>query len=285
MAEEAKKEEQQKEEPKDSAAAGAAAGNAAGKAPTGFRHLLGEKKGMTQVYDGQGQLRAVTVIEAGPCVVANVRTPEKNGYSAVQLAFGKKREKSCNKAQLGQFKAAGIAPARALREFRLSDTKGFAVGQVVDLEGRFKPLDFVDVFGLNKGHGFAGVMKRHNFRGMPGSHGASDKERSPGSLTSRRSLGKVLAGQRMAGHMGHEAVAVQKIEVVQVEPEKNLIYINGSVPGPVGSVVVLAETVKDKKVRIIRKISTVLRDKMGNIIQAKGAKAAAKAQAKPAEKK
>ncbi|MBI4423853.1 MAG: 50S ribosomal protein L3 [Elusimicrobia bacterium] len=280
MADEAKKDEdQQQEAPGDSGAAAAAPA----RAPAGFRHVIGEKKGMTQIYDGQGNLRGVTVIQAGPCVVSGLRTPEKDGYSAVQLAFGQRKEKSFNKAQLGQFKAAGVKPAKALREFRLSDVKGFAVGQLVDLESRFKPLDYVDVRGVTKGKGFQGVMKRHNFRGMPGSHGASDKERSPGSLTSRRSLGKVLKGQRMAGHMGDVMSSVQKIEVVQVDPENNLLYVNGPVPGAAGSVVLVGETVKDKKARIIRKASTVLRDKMGNIIQAKGAKAAAKAQAKPAK--
>jgi len=282
MAEEAKKEETQTPA---APAAEAAATNGPAKAPEGFRRILGEKKGMTQIYDSLGHLRAVTVIEAGPCTVSSLRTAEKDGYTAIQLAFGKRREKSVSKPEAGQFKAAGIAPARALREFRFADLKGFAVGQIVDLEGRFKPLDYVDVRGVTKGKGFAGVMKRHNFRGMPGSHGASDKERSPGSLTSRRSLGRVLPGQRMAGHMGHEMLAIQKIEVILVDAAKNLIYVNGSVPGPAGCIVELAETVKDRKTRIIRKASTVLRDKMGNIIQAKGAKAAAKAQAKPAPEK
>ena len=255
------------------------------KAPAGFRQILGEKKGMTQLFDGQGRLRAVTVIEAGPCTVSSVRTKERDGYTAVQLAFGSRKEKNLGKPLAGQYKAAGLSPARALREFRVADVKGWAVGQIVDLEGRFKALDYVDVHAITKGRGFAGAMKRHGFHGLPGSHGASDKERSPGSLASRRALGRVLPGQRMAGHMGAVMTAVQKLEVVQVEPEKNLIYVNGSVPGPAGAVVTLAETVKDRKVRIIRKVSTVLRDKMGNIIQAKGAKAAAKAQAPKAPEK
>lgn len=286
-------EEEKKEEPKDSGAADAAPAKAAPaqaaagtKAPAGFRQMLGEKKGMTQLFDGQGKLRAVTVIQAGPCTVSNVRTKERDGYTAVQLAFGARKEKNVSKPLAGQFKAANLKPAKVLREFRVSDVKGWAVGQIVDLEGRFKVLDYVDVHGVTKGMGFQGAMKRHGFAGLPGSHGASDKERSPGSLASRRSLGRVLPGQRMAGHMGAVTTAVQKLEVVQVETDKNLIYVNGSVPGPVGSVVTLAETVKDKKVRIIRKIVSALRDKMGNIIQAKGAKAAAKAQApKAAEKK
>ena len=284
MADEAKKEEG-KTEPKDSTAADAAAGNAAAKAPTGFRNLLGEKKGMTQLFDGQGRLRAVTVIQAGPCTVSNVRTKERDGYTAIQLAFGSRKEKNLGKPLAGQYKAAGLKPAKALREFRVADVKGWTVGQVVDLEGRFKVLDYVDVHGITKGMGFQGAMKRHGFSGLPASHGASDKERSPGSLASRRSLGRVLPGQRMAGHMGHVATAVQKLEVVQVELEKHLIYVNGSVPGPAGSIVTLTETVKNRKVRIIRKMVSVLRDKMGNIIQAKGAKAAAKAQAPKAPEK
>ena len=256
------------------------------KAPVKFRCLLGEKKGMTQVYDNEGQLRAVTVIEAGPCPVIRVKTDASDHYKAVQLAFGKRKERSAAKPYLGQFKASGAAVSRYLREFRLQDTAGFEVGQVVDLEGRFKSGDYVDVHGVCKGKGFAGVMKRHNFRGMPGSHGASDKERSPGSLAARRSLGRVLPGQRMAGHLGDIGSTTQKIEVVQVDPAKNLIYVNGSVPGARGTLVTIAETVKNKKVRIVRKVSTVLRDKMGNIIVGKGAKARALAEAKAkAEKK
>ncbi len=262
-----------------------AAADGAKKAPATFRWLLGEKKGMTQVFTADGKLVPVTVIEAGPCPVYGIKTDEKDGYNAVQLGFGKRKEKSLTKSLLGQFKASSLPPAKYLREFRINETAGFAVGQQVDLEGRFKPLDYVDVHGVSKGKGFAGVMKRHNFRGLPGSHGASDKERSPGSLAARRSLGRVLPGQRMAGHLGNAATTVHKLEVVEVDPGKHLLYVNGSVPGPVGSLVFVGETVKNKKVRIIRKQVAVLRDKMGNIIKAKGAKAAAQATSKPAEKK
>ena len=175
------------------------------RAPSSFRSILGEKLGMTQIFHpADRRLYDVTVVKAGPCPILRVKTSEgPDGYNAVQLAYGARKEKSLSKADLGQFKKAGAAPARFVREIRVGDPKGLEAGQIVDLAGVFKPGDYVDVQGTSKGKGFAGVMKRHNFRGMPASHGASDKQRSPGSLASRRSLGRVLPGQRMAGRMGH----------------------------------------------------------------------------------
>lgn len=258
------------------------AASAPKKAPAGFRALLGVKRGMTQVYREDGRLCGVTEVEAGPCTVLRVRTMEADGYRAVQLGFGSVKEARLTKPLLGQFKAAGVAPARFVREFRVADTQGFETGQVVDLDGRFAPMDYVDVRGVSKGKGFAGVMKRHGFRGMPASHGSSDKERSPGSLAARRSLGRVLPGQRMAGHMGAEAVTVQKVEVVRADPATNRLYLYGSVPGPNGSLVLISETGKNRKKRVARKQAAVLRDKMGNIIKGKGAKARAQAEAKAA---
>ncbi|HVE12632.1 MAG TPA: 50S ribosomal protein L3 [Elusimicrobiota bacterium] len=246
------------------------AASGAAKAPAQLRALLGEKIGMTQVFNKDGELKAVTVVQAGPCAVVRVKAKDgKDGYSAVVVGFGAVREKSLNKAELGLFKKAGLQPMRHLKEFRLADVSGIAAGQAVDVS-RFAPGDFVDVQGSSKGKGFAGVMKRHNFRGMPASHGASDKERSPGSLTSRRSLGKVLKGQRMAGHMGDVTVTMSKLEVLQVEPETNKIYVHGPVPGANGSVVSILETSKNLKRRVVReKVKQVKRDKMGNIIQEK----------------
>lgn len=167
-----------------------------------------------------------------------------------------------------------------VREFRVNDTNGFEAGQTVDLEGRLTPGDYVDVQAVSKGKGFAGGMKRHGFHGMPASHGSSDKERSPGSLAARRALGRVLPGQRMAGHMGHETVSIQKIEVIQVDLARHRLFVNGAVPGPSGCLVRVYETVKNKKRKIVRKQSTVLRDKMGNIITTKSGKARAMADAK-----
>ena len=246
------------------------------KAPASFRSILGEKVGMTQVYGKDGKMYGVSVIKAGPCPVMRVKTVDsKDGYAAVQLAFGSRREKNVTSAQLGQFKAAQTAPAKYVREIRVSDVSGLEAGQTVVVDGAFSLGDYVDVRGTSKGKGFAGAMKRHNFRGMPASHGSSDKERSPGSLASRRSLGRVLPGQRMAGHMGAVSECVQKIEVIKIDPENNLIYVYGSVPGPRGGLVTLCQTVKSKKVRVDVVKSTIRKDKMGNIIKAAPSRAAA----------
>jgi len=264
MADEIKKETEEKK-----ADAAPEAASEVKTAPATFRVLIGEKVGMTQQFDADGECKAVTVVKAGPCRIMRVKTKEsKDGYNAVLLAYGDKKEKGLNKAQLGQYKAAGTAPAKVQREFRLTDAKDFEAGQTVGLEGRFAVGDYVDVQGVSKGKGFAGVMKRHNFGGLPASHGASDKERSPGSIASRRSLGRVVPGQRMAGHMGHVTVTVHKLEVVSVEPENNLVYLNGSVPGPRGSVIVVKETTKAmKKKPAKQKAKGPKKDKMGNIIK------------------
>lgn len=238
-------------------------------APTTFRAILGEKVGMSQVYHPKDKnLYGVTIVKAGPCPVLRVKTADSaDGYNAVQLGFGQRPEKSCSKPELGQFKKAGVAPQRHVKEIRVLDTKGLEVGQTVTLDTTFKPGDYVDVQGVTKGKGFAGVIKRHGFLGMPASHGASDKERSPGSLASRRSLGRVMPGQRMAGRMGGELLSTIKVEVVLTEPEKNLIYLAGPVPGPIGGLITIYETFMSKKVRTEVKVQTIKKDKMGNIIK------------------
>jgi large subunit ribosomal protein L3 len=238
------------------------------KAPLTLRALLGEKMGMTQLFNRDGERKAVTIVRAGPCAVVRIKVAEGDGYPAVLLGYGRPG-KHVRKSDAGQFKPAGVAPARHLREFRIpeAEIKGFKPGQTVDLAGRFNPGDYVDVQGTSKGKGFAGVMKRHGFRGMPAGHGASDKERSPGSLASRRSIGRVLPGQRMAGHMGVETVTIQKVEVLRVDTEKNLLFLGGAVPGPAGGLVTVRETVKRIKRRPDRpKVKQVKKDKMGNII-------------------
>ena len=239
------------------------------KAPATFRAILGEKIGMTQIFHPKDQnLYGVTIIQAGPCPVLRVKTADsKDGYDAVQLGFGTIKDKSRNLAERGQFKAAGVPSQKYVREIRLANMTGIEAGQVV-LADTFKTGDYVDVQGTSKGKGFAGVMKRHNFKGLPASHGASDKERSPGSLASRRSLGRVMPGQRMAGHLGAETMSTMKIEVVSVDTEKNLIYVAGAVPGPRGGLVTIFETVKSKKFRIDTIKSLIKKDKMGNIIKA-----------------
>lgn len=248
--------------------------NGAKKAPATFRAILGEKVGMTQIFHPKDKnLYDVTVVKAGPCPVLRVKTADsKDGYNAVQLGFGARKEKSFTKAELGQFKAAGAAPAKHVREIRVADSKGFEVGQTVAVEDIFKTGDYVDVQGVSKGRGFAGAMKRHGFRGLPASHGASDKQRSPGSLASRRSLGRVMPGQRMAGHHGATTTSTVKIEVVKVDPEQSLIYVAGPVPGPRGGLVTISETYMSKKFRTEVKVAAVKKDKMGNIIKPGAAK-------------
>jgi len=258
----------EKAEHKEATQEGTAGKPAAGLAPMTLRALLGEKLGMTQLFTKEGERKSVTIVKAGPCSVVRVKDHDgSDGYSAVVLGYG--REKHPRMADVGQFKAAQVEPMRHLKEFRVrdSDVKDFKPGQVVSLVGRFHPGDFVDVQGTSKGKGFAGVMKRHHFGGLPASHGASDKERSPGSLASRRSLGRVMPGQRMAGHMGMDTVTVQKVEVLRVRWSENLLYLGGAVPGPKGGLVTVLETVKALKRRPIRiKTKQVRKDKMGNII-------------------
>ncbi|MBI2362425.1 MAG: 50S ribosomal protein L3 [Elusimicrobia bacterium] len=244
------------------------------QAPATLRALLGEKMGMTQVFTPEGELKGVTVVKAGPCAVIQVKKADgPDGYSAVLIGFGEKRAKSVNGPEAGRFKKAGVAPLRHLREFRVKDAAGFEAGQALTVAGRFAVGDYVDVQGTSKGSGFQGAMKRHGFSGLPASHGASDKQRSPGSLASRRSLGRVLKGQRMAARKGGMTVTSQKIAVIKVDADENLIYLNGPVPGPAGGVVAIIETSATlKKVKAAVKSTGPKKDKMGNIIQAAASK-------------
>lgn len=228
------------------------------EAPATFRFAIGEKVGMTQLFDEKGNLHGVSVVKAGPCKVVRVRTMEKDGYCAVCVGFGEVKESKLNKPELGYFKKSGAAPVRHMKECRVLDINGFEIGQVISLDKIFKPGDYVDVQGTIKGRGFAGAMKRHGFAGQPASHGASDRERAPGGLASRRSLGKVLSGQRMAGHYGATTQTVAKIEVIKVDTENNLLFLKGSVPGAKGTIVSVLETSKTKKhvtAPIVQKIS------------------------------
>jgi len=211
--------------------------------PVVHKFLIGQKMGMTQIFDAAGNLHAATVVKAGPCRVAYTRTKEKDGYQAVCLGFGHKKEHRANAAEKGLAKKLSSAPLRHLREFRVNDLKGAAEGQTASVE-RFTAGEWVDLQGVTKGHGFAGGMKRHNFKGGPASHGASDRERAPGSLGSRRSLGRVLPGQRMAGHWGVETCSLQKVKVLKIIPEENLILVNSGIPGATGSMVYITLTNK-----------------------------------------
>jgi large subunit ribosomal protein L3 len=234
-------------------------------APANLRFVIGEKLGMTQLFDEKGNLHAVSVVKAGPCKIVRVRTQEKDGYTAVAIGFGDKKESKLNKPDAGNFKKLGVAPVKHIKECRLADIKGFEVGQTLDLGSIFKPGDYVDVQGKIKGRGFAGAMKRHGFAGQPASHGASDRERAPGGLASRRSLGKVLSGQRMAGHYGFTTTTISKIEVAKVDTANNLIFLKGSVPGAKGTIVSVLETSKPKKHVTAAQAQKVSASKAANI--------------------
>ena len=188
--------------------------------------IIGKKLGMTQVFEDDGKAAAVTAIEAGPCLVTQVKAVDKDGYNAIQLGFGEPRKlKSPRREHLkeaGQFKH--------LREFRLDDTKEIEVGQKIDVS-LFKSGDLVDIIGVSKGKGFAGVVKRHHFAGGPKTHGQSDRHRAPGSIGSGTSPGRVLKGLRMAGHMGSQRVTARNIEVFEADPARNLLLVKGAVPG------------------------------------------------------
>lgn len=211
--------------------------------PTG---ILGRKIGMTQVFDDQGNRVGVTVIEAGPCAVLQVKTVKKDGYDALQLGFADKREKNTTKPLVGHFAKANATPKRYVREVRLDGPAEAKVGDSVTvnvLEGVQK----VDVIGLNKGKGFAGVMKRWNFRGFGASHGCSKRHRSPGSLGRHMSINKgVPKGKRMAGHLGQERITIQGLKLVKIDGEHNLLLVKGAVPGANGDLVIVRKSIQEK---------------------------------------
>ena len=208
-----------------------------------LKGLIGKKIGMTQIFDEQGVAWTVTLIEAGPCYVTQVRMPEKEGYSAVQLGFGESNPKRLTGGQLGHLKANEVPPMRYLREFRVKD-HGLKVGDKLTVSDAFTVGERVDVIGVSKGKGFAGAVKRHHFHGMNATHGTSDRNRAPGSRGSGTTPGRGYKGARGAGHMGQDRVTTQNIKVVMVDPERNLIAINGAVPGGKGSLVMIKESRK-----------------------------------------
>lgn len=200
--------------------------------------LIGKKLGMSSVFDAQGNRVPVTVIEAGPCKIVNVRTPEKDGYTAVQLGFGKKKEKHLTKPQVGYFKSQNVKDyASVLKEFRLDSAEEYKVGDDLTVE-LFTEGEKVKVRGLSKGKGFQGVMKRHGFGGTGGTtHGQSDRLRAPGSIGQSSYPSKVFKGTRMAGRMGGDNVVVDNLRIVKVVPEKNVVFVKGPVPGSINSIV------------------------------------------------
>ena len=206
--------------------------------------ILGAKLGMTQVWDNN-KVVPVTVVQAGPCVVTQVRTPDKDGYAAVQLAYGAVNPRKVTKPKAGHFAKAGVAPRRFLVELRTTDASGYELGQEITAEA-FAAGQPIDVTGRTKGKGFAGVMKRHGFHGLRASHGVERKHRSPGSIGACATPGRVFKGLRMAGRMGGARYTVQNVRVQNIDAEQNLILVRGAIPGPKGSLVLLRTAAKAK---------------------------------------
>ncbi len=204
--------------------------------------LIGKKIGMTQIFDEKGNMIPVTVVEAGPCVVVQKKTTENDGYEAVQIGYGDKKVQRVNKPMAGHFKKADVAPKKVLKEFRLADTSSLNVGDILKADV-FAAGDFVDVVGTSKGKGTAGVIKRWNFARLRESHGTGPVARHGGSL-GVIDPARIFKGKKMAGHLGSERVTVQNLSVVKVDSENNLIAIKGSIPGPKGGIVVIADSVK-----------------------------------------
>lgn len=208
------------------------------------RGLLGTKLGMTQVWDENNKLIPVTVIEIMPNVVTQVRTPEADGYNAVQIAYGQIDPRKVNKPSAGHFEKAGVTPRRHLTEVRTADAAEYAAGQELTVDGTFEVGQRVDVVGTSKGKGFAGVMKRHNFQGVSASHGAHRNHRKPGSIGASSTPSRVFKGMRMAGRMGGERVTVLNLTVQGIDAEKGLLLVKGAVPGARGRIVFVRNAVK-----------------------------------------
>lgn len=207
--------------------------------------IIGRKVGMTQMFTADGKMLPITVVEAGPCPVVQVKTVEKDGYSALKLGFIETKEKALNKPELGQFKKAGVAPHKVLKEVKVADAESFKVGDVVKADV-FAAGDKVDVAGTSKGHGFAGVIKRWNQQRLKETHGVGPVHREPGSMGANSSPSRVFKHKNLPGHYGVDNVTVQNLEVVKVDLERNVLFIKGAVPGPKGSVVTVATSVKSK---------------------------------------
>lgn len=215
-----------------------------------LKAILGTKVGMTRIFDGQGNIVPVTVLACGDCFISQVKTKANDGYDAVQMGCMEAKVKQTSQSLLGHFKKAAIAPLRHLKEFRVDKPEEYKAGQKLSVE-IFKPGDWVDVSGISKGKGFAGVVKRHKFRGGPKTHGQSDRHRHAGSVGSTTFPARVLKGLRMAGRMGGENVTVQKIEVAKIDPEKNLILLRGCVPGVGGGCIAVCQTLKKARPRVV----------------------------------
>jgi large subunit ribosomal protein L3 len=225
-----------------------------------MKGIIGRKVGMTQIFDDKGEVQPVTVIEAGPCYVTQIRTQERDGYAAIQLGFDEIKPRRNNTSRINEperghlqrktllEKGAKLPDLRVLREFRLKSDSDVDVeeGGTVTVE-IFEAGDVVDIVGISKGRGFAGGIKRHNFNRQKKTHGQSDRERAPGSVGSATTPGRTLKGQRMAGHMGSDRVTIQNLKIVTIDAERNLLAIKGSVPGAKGDIVIVKAAVKKQK--------------------------------------
>ena len=208
-----------------------------------MKAIIGKKVGMSQIFDENGKVIPVTVIEAGPCVVVQKKTAEKDGYNAVQLGYEDIPERKLTKPEMGHLNKAGVAPKKYLREFDLENAAELNIGDIIKAD-TFKKGDFVDVTGTTKGHGYQGVIKRHGAHRLKETHGSGPVARQIGSLGATSHMSKIIKGTIGAGHMGVEQVTVQNLDVVSVDPEFNLIAVCGAVPGPKGGIVYLKSTVK-----------------------------------------
>ena len=207
--------------------------------------IIGRKLGMTQLFSADGKVIPVTVIEAGPCPVVQVKTLERDGYCAVKLGFSEVSEKALNKPQLGLFKKAGVAPQKVLKEFRLEGSDAMTVGSVVNCDV-FAAGDKVDVSGVSKGHGFTGVIKRWNHHRLKETHGVGPVHREVGSTGATSHMSRVLKNHHMPGQYGNEKVTIQNLEIAKVDTDRNLLLVKGAIPGPKGSIVTICSAVKRK---------------------------------------
>lgn len=205
--------------------------------------LIGKKIGMTQIFDENGKVIPVTVVEAGPCTVTQIKTMDNDGYEAIQVGFGDVKVSRVNKPMKGHFDKADVAPKKTLKEFRLDSIDGIEVGQILKAD-TFEVGEIVDVKGTSKGHGTSGAIKRWNFARLRMTHGTGPNHRHAGSLGACSSPSRVFKGKKMAGHYGHETVTVQNLKIAKVDVENNLIAIKGAIPGPKGGIVVIADAVK-----------------------------------------
>ena len=210
--------------------------------------IVGEKVGMTQVWDDQNRIVPVTVLKVTPCRVVQVKRPDTDGYSALQVTYGSVRTKSLTKPELGHFEKNGVEPGKKLVELRLDDTNGYEVGQELGVD-LLAAGDFIDVTAVSKGKGFAGGMKRHNFKGQGASHGNHKHHRAPGSVGACATPARVFKGTRMAGQMGNQRVTTLNLEVVSADAERDLLLVKGAIPGPRGGVVIVRNAVKSPEAK------------------------------------